>query len=297
MAVLCWWAEGRAATQACRASNKLDSLMTSLLLLWLYVAAGAGQQNIPQPSPVNPNTGSEAQSNQLKARAILDKMIQALGGPAYMNLQDAYMEGRYGRFHNEVMVGGTVFFHYWQWPDKDRYELTKQRDVVDLYLDDRVTEVTFRGPHELDPKKDDSVRLAIQRRHYTLEKIVRQWLNDPRTLLLYEGQTLSANNKMTDRVTVINSNNEAVSLLIAPDTHLPAQKIFITRDPQTRDRDEEDEIFDNWRMVQGISTPYSDVIIRNGQMVRQQYLSNVTYNNRPPESYFTPVLIPHAAGK
>jgi hypothetical protein len=271
--------------------------MRILFLLWLCVAVSTGQQNIPQPAPRDPNAGSEAQSNQQKARAILDKTIEALGGAAYMNLQDAYTEGRYGRFHNEVMVGGTVFFRYWQWPDKERYELTKQRDIADLYIDDHVTEITFRGQHELDPKKDDNVRLAIQRRHYTLEKILREWLKDPQTLLLYEGQTLSANNKMTDRVTLINANNESVSLLIAPDTHLPAQKIFITRDPQTRDRDEEDEIFDNWRPVQGINTPYSDVIIRNGQMIRQQYLSNVEYNNRPPDSYFTPILVPHSSGK
>lgn len=266
--------------------------MRILLLLCLYVAAGAAQQNIPQSRPVSPNSGADAQSNQQKARSLLDQTIAALGGAAYMNLQDSYMEGRYGRFHNEVMVGGTVYFRYWQWPDKERVELTKQRDVVDLYIGDRVTEVTFRGPHELDPRKDDNVRLAIQRRHYALETVLREWLKDPGTLLLYEGPTL-AGNKMTERVTVINPKNESVSILIAPDTHLPAEKIFITRDPETRDRDEEDEIFDNWRVVQGISTPYSVVIMRNRQVVRQQYISNVSYNTRPPDSYFTPILIDH----
>jgi hypothetical protein len=267
--------------------------MRFLLLLWLWVGAGGTQQQIPQGAPVSPNAGTEAQANQTKARAILDKMIEALGGPAYMNLQDSYIEGRYGRFHNEVMVGGTVYFRYWQWPDKERIELTKQRDIADLYIGDQATEITFRGGKVLDPKKEDLVRLALQRRHYTLETILRVWLKDPATLLLYEGQTLSANNKMTDRVTLINSKNEAVSLLIVPETHLPAQKIFITRDPTTRDRDEEDEIYDNWRVVQGINTPYSISIIRNGEIARQQYVSSVTYGVRPPDSYFTPVLIPH----
>ena len=100
---------------------------------------------------------------------------------------------------------------------------------------------------------------------------------------------------MTDRVTLINSKNESVSLLVVPHTHLPAEKIFITRDPTSRDRDEEDEIFDNWRVVQGINTPYSIEIIRNGEIVRQQYVFNVTYGVRPPESYFTPVLVSHRA--
>jgi hypothetical protein len=257
------------------------------------MATNTGQQNIPQSVPVSPNTGADAQTNQQKARAILDKMIEALGGAAYMNLHDAYTEGRYGRFHNEVMVGGTVFFRYWQWPDKERIELTKQRDVVDLYIGGRVTEVTFRGPHQLDPKTDENLRQAIQRRHYTLEVVLREWLKDPATLLLYEGPTL-AQNRMAERVTLVNPRNESVSILVSQDTHLPVEKIFVTRDPQTHDRDEEDEIFDNWRVVQGINTPYSVVVVRNGQMVRQQFLSAVTYNNRPPDSYFTPILIDHA---
>ncbi|HET9180518.1 MAG TPA: hypothetical protein VFP59_00165 [Candidatus Angelobacter sp.] len=268
--------------------------MKILLLVFLLAAGASGQQQqqLPQSAPMSPNVGSEAESNQAKARAILAKTIQALGGDAYMNLQDSYTEGRYGRFHNEVMVGGTVYFRYWQWPDKERIELTKQRDVVDLYVGDHATEITFRGAHELDPKQDDLVRLALQRRHYTLERILREWLKEPDILLLYEGQSLSANNKMTDKVTLINAQNQSVSLLIAPDTHLPAEKIFTTRDPATRDLDEEDEIYDNWRVVQGINTPYSIEIIRNGQIVRQQYLFNVSYGTRPPDSYFTPVLIP-----
>jgi hypothetical protein len=268
--------------------------MRILLLLCLCVSGVAGQQNVPQTVPVSPNTGTEAESNQQKARAILDQTIQALGGPAYMNLHDSYTEGRYGRFHNEVMVGGALYFRYWEWPDKERVEVTKQRDIVDLYIGDTVTEVTYKGARPLDAKTDDSVRLAIQRRHYALEIVLREWLKEPGILLLYEGQTLSGNNRMTDKVTLINSKNESVSLLIAPDTHLPAEKIFVTRDPQTRDRDEEDELFDNWRVVQGINTPYSIVIMRNGQVVRQQYVFNVSYDIHPPESYFTPILVPRA---
>lgn len=283
----------QAATQVRNSIQVIHNFhMRVLFLLCFFAGTSLAQQNVPQSVPVSPNSGADAQSNQQKARTILDQMIAALGGEAYMNLQDSYIEGRYGRFHNEVMVGGTVYFRYWQWPDKERVELTKQRDIVDLYVGDRATEVTFRGPHELDPVKDDNVKLAIQRRHYSLEVVLREWLKNPATLLLDEGPTL-AGNKMTERITLINAKNESVSILVAPDTHLPAEKIFITRDPQSRDRDEEDELFDNWRVVQGINTPYSVVIVRNGQIVRQQYVSNVIYNKRPPDSYFTPILIDH----
>lgn len=238
------------------------------------------------------NVGKEANSNEDKARTLLQQMIETMGGQAYLTLQDSYSEGRYGRFHNETMVGGAVFYRYWEWPDKERFEVTKERDIATLVLGDRVYEVTYRGGKELDPQKDDSVRLGIVRRHYALEQVLRVWMNEPGALLLDEGPTL-ADNKMTERVTIINAKNEAVSILISPYTHLPVAKRFSIRDPRTADKDEEEEIYDNWRLVQGVNTPYSTVVMHNGQIVRQQYLSAVSYNQHPPDTYFTPKLIPH----
>ncbi len=271
--------------------------MRTLASLCLFLAGFAGQQPAPPPPVLqaprtSPNTGAEAQSDQQKARAILDRTIAALGGQNYLTLQDSYTEGRYGRFHNDVMVGGTVFFRYWRWPDQDRYELTKARDIVDLYLGDKLYEVTYKGGRLLDPQTDDNVRFGLIRRRYALDRILREWINAPGVLLLDEGQTL-ADNKLVDRVSIINAQDESVTLLISADTHLPVEKKFTIRDPQTRDRDEESEIFDNWRMVQGVPTPFSTVISHNGQIVRQQYLSNASYNVHPPDSYFTPVLINH----
>ncbi|HEX2328304.1 MAG TPA: hypothetical protein VHN74_06255 [Candidatus Angelobacter sp.] len=269
--------------------------MRILISIVLAVGMASAQQTV-QPAPPSANTGQEATSNEQKARVWLKQLIDALGGQAYLTLHDSYSEGRYGRFHNESMVGGAVFFRYWQWPDKERFEVTKERDIATLFVGDKVWDITYRGGKEADPKKDDNVRLAIVRRHYALERILREWINQPGTILLDEGQTL-ADNKLTERITIINAQNEAVSILISPDTHLPVSKRFTLRDPSSHDRDEEEEIFDNWRVVQGISTPYSTVLMHNGQIVRQQYLTTITYNQRPPDDYFSPVLIRHEPDK
>lgn len=256
------------------------------LLSFLLVIGSSAQQPARSPRPQE----SEAQKDQQKARSWLDQMIQAMGGKAYLTLQDSFTRARYGRFHNEALVGGTVFYRYWKWPDEERYELTEQRDVVELYLGDKAYEVTYQGSRSLDPQKDQNLKQILIRRHYALERILREWINQPGTLLLDEGPTL-ADNKMTEKITIINSKDEAVSLLIAPDTHLPVQKTFIVRDPQSHYRDQEDEIYDNWRMVQGINTPYSVVIQRNGLIARQTYILDIAYNIHPPAITFTPVLI------
>ena len=259
--------------------------MRTLAIVFLTLAISGRLASSSQPQ-------GEAQSNQQKARAILDRMIATMGGQNYMTLQNSYSEGRYGRFHNNVQVGGAQFFRYWQWPDKDRWELSKQRDVIYLYLGDVEWEITYRGAHEMDPKKDDSVRLALLRRRYALPVILRTWIDAPGTLLLYEGSTL-AENRMAEKVTIITTTNDSVSILVNADTHLPAAKVYTIRDPQTRERDEEMEIYDNWRMVQGVNTPYSTALKHNGDIVRQEFLSAITYNTHPPEEIFSPKTFTH----
>lgn len=269
-------------------SVKMSQVFTiCLLLACLSLPSVAGEQTSPSQE------GPEAQTNQQKARKVLDRMIAALGGQAYLTLQNSYSEGRYGRFgHNEAQIGGTVFFRFWQWPDKDRWELTPQRDIVQLYLDDKAIEVTYKGASPQDPQKDENVKLNLLRRHYSLENILRTWINQPGTILLDEGAAL-ANSRMAERITVISANNESVTILVSTDTHLPAQKTFYIRDPQSRERDEDDEIYDNWRMVQGINTPFSRLVQHNGRMARQEFLQEIVYNREPPPNIFAPKLFPH----
>jgi hypothetical protein len=261
--------------------------MRFFALLWLCLASLAAQTAPPQ-------TGGEAQTNQQKARAVIDKMIATMGGQAYLNLQDSYSEGRYGRFHNERMVASNVFFRYWKWPDQERNEITEQRDVVYVFLGEKEYEVIYRGSTELNPEKDGTVKQALLRRRHALDRVLRIWLNAPGTILLDEGPVL-AESQMAERITIINAQDDSVSLLVSTDTHLPVEKIFSVRDPQTRERDEEVEIYGNWRMVQGVNTPYNVQTKRNGQLIRTESLGSVAYNTHPPDSYFTPAagLIKH----
>jgi hypothetical protein len=61
------------------------------------------------------------QQNARKAKAILDQAIDALGGPAYMNIQSISQEGRTYSFHlGQPTSVGTVFWRFYRYPDKDR---------------------------------------------------------------------------------------------------------------------------------------------------------------------------------
>src|ERR1700756_5395551 len=238
--------------------------MRILALVCLCCASLTAQQ----PS-ASPQQAPSAQSYDQKARTAINQMIEALGGQAYLNVEDYYAEGRSGSYHNGSVEGTTLFYRFWKRPDKDRIELTKQRDVVELYVGDNAYELTYRGTRPLDPQKDERLKQALLRRHYTLEVVLRQWLNEPGVLLLDEGPGVSEGH-LGEKITVINANNESVTIYVDPTTHLPLEKHFSSRDPRYRERDEEVTIYGDWKVIQGINTPRITMTKRNGEILSQQ---------------------------
>jgi len=203
-----------------------------------------------------------------------------------LNLQDSESEGRYGVFYHERSEGSDVFHRYWQWPDKERMELTKQRDIVQLTTGDQMYEITFRGSRLINADQDYNARIRLERMHHSMEVILRQWLNAPGTALFDEGPTLSENHSV-EKITIINSKNDAVSISIDMDSRLPVKKSFVIRDPQGY-RDEIGEVYDNWKMIQGVNTPYNTLVSRNGELTRQYFLSSASYNVHLQSSLFEP---------
>jgi hypothetical protein len=272
----------KAAARDFSASKKVLIPMRIVVLICLCMASLYGQQD----ASTKP---ADAPTNQQKARALVDGMIQALGGQAYLTAQDYYAEGRSGSFHNESLQGTSLFYRFWKWPDKDRIELTKQRDIVQLYVGDDAYEITYKGIRPLSLEKEEKVKQAIIRRHYSLENILRNWRKEPGILLLDEGPSISEGH-MAEKLTIINSKNESVTILVDPSTHLPLEKRFSVRDPRYRDRDEEVQIYGDWKQFQGINTPRMTVIKRNGETTSQQIILNITYNIHPSDALFDPTV-------
>jgi len=229
------------------------------------------------------------QGSAQKAKAILDQAIHALGGDAYLNWKGVKQEGRAYSFHNgEPNSMGTLFWRFKKFPDKERVELTKKRDVIQVFNGDKGYEITYKGVRNLDQK--DELEPVLRRRHYSLEVVLREWLNQPGVALFYEGQTVAAQ-KETDQVTIMNAKNEALTLNFEINTHLPVKKSFVWRDPTDKQRNVEEEIYDNYRLTEGIMTPYDVTRIFNGDMAAQSFLTSTTYNQPMEDSLFDPQAV------
>jgi hypothetical protein len=248
------------------------------------ISAQANAQSAPESANALPAIPMD-QENARQARALLNQAIQALGGQTYLNLRDMQQSGRtFGFYHGRPSGTGAVFWRFVEYPDKERLELTKERDVAYLYVGGKGYEVTFKGSHAVE-KKD--LEDYLRRRRFSLESMLKVWLNDPGVALFYDGTAL-AGNLASQQVTLINSKDEAVKLLFDIDTHLPLKKSYSWRDPVDKQRNTEEEIYDNYKPVQGIMTPYNFTRYYNGDMQSQRFVNSVQFNQGLDPAMFDP---------
>jgi hypothetical protein len=261
------------------ASKPYSNVMKIFLSLIVLAVMALAQSELAPPSQSIPVD----QENARKARAVLDQTIQALGGNAYLNISDMTQEGRnYSFYHGRPNSLGIVFWRFYKFPDRERIELTKKRDVVYVYNGDNGYEITYKGTHAEDPKE---LADYLRRRHFALDVVLRKWLLETGVALFYEGQTVTEE-KTVDQVTVMNSHNEGVTLYLDSADHLPVKKTYSWRDATDKQRNVEAEVYDNYREIQGIMTPYTVTRFYNGDISGQRFMTAVTYNPGLSDSQF-----------
>lgn len=239
------------------------------------------------------------QSSTEHGRALLDEMVQALGGQAWLNRSTMTMLGRTAQFFRSQPTGVVVEYQeFRQLPSPSRPELEriefitdksmilpgKKRDVVQVWTADNGYELTYKGTSPL-PK--DQVEDYLRRRHHSIEEVVERWLKAPGVEVVSEGTTM-VNRRLADRVTVLSANNDAVTIDLDQTTHLPISRIFEWRNEKFQDHDEDREDYDDWHPIDGVPTALTMTRYRNGDMVSQRFLTKVEYNKPLGPEVFDP---------
>ena len=228
-------------------------------------------------------TDSTADAEQKKAKALLQQMIQALGGDAWLHAPAYELIGRTSGFYQGQPTGDIgSFWDYRQPPDKERVELGKKRQVYEIYIGNQGWEITYRGKRAL-PKNemDDYVR----RRDHSIDAVARIWMKDPGALYIYGGQE-QVERRLADKVTILSSTNDNVSLDLDASTHLPVRRTFEWRDPLYKDKNTEGEEYDDYHTFNGIASPFSITRFHNGDMTNQRFLYNAVYGGAIPPDMF-----------
>lgn len=226
---------------------------------------------------------SVATKNADQARAALNAMVGALGGQAWLDMKNSEKDGHFAAFfHGNPDLGTEQFYQYHQWPDHDRIEYTKHRDVVHFFIGNQGWEVTYRGKKPI-PQKD--LDEYLRDRAHSIETAVKVWMKDPKTILIYEGPRM-VERHLGIQVSLIAANNDALTIVMDNDTHLPLRSEYQYRDPVYHDLDTETEEYDDYHTIDGFPTAFTLTRIKNGETTQQLYVEHVKYNQELPATFW-----------
>ena len=268
MAARCWWGSSSASARVVFAA----SLVVLLLGPAVCTAHAAGTID---------------SANQKKAQQVLDATIQALGGQAWLNLRTMRSKGKTAAFFQGNPTGVVaVTTETTALPDQQRIDFAPKGRVVQIYTAHQGWEITYKGKKDLTPRQMETYR---RWRDHSLGVALRRWYADPTTILIDDGQTL-VERRLADKVTLIDRNNDAITLEVDTETHLPRRLSFTWRDPKFHDKNLDAVEYDNYQLVDGIATPFTTTRTHNGETVRQRYVLRMDYNIVLRKGLFNPDL-------
>jgi len=272
----------------------------------LLLCALAAAQSVPTTTSPTPAVGQAAvnlndSENARKARAVLDQTIQSLGGEAYLTYTNRVEEGRYyPLYHGRTDSTGIPYRYYVEYPERDRFEVIHTKDVfllfgqigdvkvknktdvVLIHNGDKGYEITYKGTAAQD-KLD--LTNYLRRREHSIEWIFRKWIRDPNVALFYNGAAV-VDGKETEGVTLLNNQNDSVNVYLDLNTHYPVKISYSWRDLKDKQKDVEDEVYDSYKLVQGIWTPHSITRYFNGETSQQRFINTASYNLNLADSMF-----------
>ena len=272
--------------------------------LGLSLGLGATQplwaqaSDIPSAAPGVPG-GETAEQH---GRKLLDEMVEALGGDAWLHRRNMRELGHIGRFFHGTPTGIVIdFTSTRQFPTDNRFEATrvgfitdksilfpgKKIDVVQIWTAGKGYEVTYKGKAEL-PK--DQVDDFYRRRDHSVEAVVNTWLKAPGVVVVYEGTTM-VERRLAEKVTVLNDNNDAVTIELDSTSHLPLRRTFQWRNETFKDFDEDAEEYADYHTIQGLPTALSITRYHNGDMASQTFLLKVEYDVDAAPDLFNPDVL------
>ncbi len=251
-------------------------LPTALMPVLLFFApARAAAQN---PDTLLPEESAK------KAKALLQPMIEALGGSAYLHVRETVCEGRLAQFdHNGQLSGYEKFKDFWRYPDKNRTEYYKKGAVTDLYTSEGGWTFDRGGVSELPASAVVDFQEQVKK---DMDNLLRLRLNEAGMVFRYGGMD-TVDLKQVDWLEIVDSDRRTFRIAVDRSSHLPIRCVVITRNDTTRERSEEATLYSIYHVVDGVQVPKQVARDRDGRRIYQAFYSECKLNPGIPDELFT----------
>ena len=235
---------------------------------------GAEQNPAEVPSRIDP-----------KAQQVIDRVIRALGGPAFLNAKRLTTRGRIYSIRDESTSGFAPFESYVEYPDKRRFSYGKKNPVILINNGDQAMELDRYGRIAQTPEQARRWRISNR---YSLENLLRLRIHEP-GILIQRGGVDFVDNVATQALEMVDAQATQLKLDLHRQTFLPVSVTYRVRDPKTGDWDDFADVYSDYKNIEGVMTPMHIARFYNEERVSEIFRSSAEYDDEYPPTYFQPV--------
>ena len=236
-------------------------------------SSGAAQEQATSPEQVNP-----------AAKDLLDKAIQALGGPAFLQAKNLTTRGRVFIISEGATSGFAKFENTDEYPDKRRFGYGENNAVTLVNNGERGWQLDRFGI--IRQKRDQVERWRVANR-YSLVNTLRELLGEP-GLLIQDGGTDFVDNLPARVVEIVDSRQVRIRIYLHKTSFLPIRIVYRVQDSETHEWEEYADVYSDYRPIQGIQTPFHITRLQDGRRYGETFRNFALYNRELPPNFFTP---------
>jgi len=246
----------------------------------------AGQNPAAAPSNPAPSNSTPPPSRiDPKAQQILDRVVQVLGGPAFLKVKRLTTKGRIFSIRNEATSAYAPFESYVEYPDKRRFSYGKNPPVILINNGDQAWELDRMGQTSQLAEQARRWKLST---YYSLENLLRLRIHEPGVLVQMGGVDF-LDNVATQSLDMVDAQATQVKLDLNRQTLLPVSVTYRVQDPKTGEWNDFADVYSEYKNIDAVMTPMHIARFMDGDRVSEVFRSFAHYDEDYPATYFQPV--------
>jgi hypothetical protein len=238
--------------------------------------------------------GNAQEPREQRGRRVVDECVKALGGEAFLTLQDRTETGRIYSFDMGTgKLGGgifaTLYTQYLQ-PSPGKLAIRirqvfgqRQDEGGTLILPDKAWDISFHGARPMDDESFSTYKDTTMRGIFY---ILRERMKDPGISFYWQSSDIFEHVPV-DIVDVLLDSNVLATVYFDRGTHLPLRQTFRRKNKEFDDFDIELSAYAKYREFNGITLPLETRRERNGRKIYEMFVETETLNKGLSDNTFT----------
>jgi hypothetical protein len=232
-----------------------------------------------------------AETHDQRGKRVVYEALDALGGQAFLHMQDRTEGGRAYSFYREQISGLSIATIYTRYlasvpgkvEQREREAFGKDKSSSTLLTENGAWNITFRGARPLEDKQYEQYLDSTLRNVFY---ILRQRLNEPGIEFYSQGSDIYENQPV-EIVDITDSDGRTVTVYFSQESKLPLKQTFKRRNEDYHDFDQETTIFAKYRDSGGVKWPWNIRRERNGDKIYEMYSESVEINKDLKDDLFS----------